>query len=1088
MERADCDLSSPQKQEELENDGHQEQEEWSQPPVEPRSHGERHVARPEVNRLPDEQSGARSIYPRVCGGHRQKGYLGGKNQPQTVQCGAVGKDRGSLTPAETDSGGLNTGIHLKKEKESLQTLVVTRTGTYGPPTEALEESLPPETEREEPLRKSRATRPKAKLWLHPTPVGGTTSEVVPPQPNAAFPENQQPPSVQAVDPPEEVGGEGTTFEEVGPDELLYPLPAVQRIALSVKAAQWPTAKRHGIVADGNGRIVGFDPSVGFPPHAEVIVEVLYPLCMEEGIYFYKHPDSSAIFTYGVTSQGILPPKYFLNAVERATGTQLYPDVKRHNAPEGYSGNPPERVQPDEGVDLQIDGTEWRENLDDLARPSERAVQNPPPRASLARAPPLKPAPQPEQVGKARAALGPWGSRLTGAGRPAPQLHPARDPREGYPGEVPLQKTVGPPKNRGPQNSQGKGEGTTSEDGQSQDWSQRTPTSDRPFPMFRFQTDLPPEERLAYQRLREGLGKRPSRPNIYQPQNRDEASSSWQALGDREIYSTQPPPSHVLDEDWGDSYNRSVSFGSSWRATRGIYSDTDSSQSEFPSWPAGVKIQFGKMYWAGKLCIPEDKCLPVVDAYHRLWGHIGVKRMVQEIGRKCEFPTGVGIEKTVEAVKRGCQVCQQTEPPNWQVARKQNMTPIPAKVFTSVCIDIFSMPEEFWQGVRYDCIIVCVDRLSGWIIAKPTQKMGLTAEKAAHLMLDDGWNIYGVPQIVTSDQGPQFAGAWWKTMCKRLGIRQAFSQAHRPQSNGRAEMAGKQLITILRKLNAEQKINWVEALPQALRLHHDNPGPTGWSPYEIVFGRERSLPDIPQPIETDHEDAEAFFDRMGKMDKDIAAAMNALHSTQQGWINSQRKTGQQYKIGDQVWVQRPKQVGGHKIQPWWAGPYPIVGQEGEQSFVVRWGSEGLLPVHADQLKPWVGEALATQGIPMCYRHSDPVGQLPLRIATIRDHRQTQWGYEFLVHWEGTPLPRTRGSQAPPLFIYAAPSGRLIVKHTACPCCCSRERWMAGRSGTERWAGSSKLLYFFQNYSKWVLSGLAWFIHASPTLWGGCTART
>ena len=187
-----------------------------------------------------------------------------------------------------------------------------------------------------------------------------------PQPNAASPENQQPPSVQAVDPPEEVGGEGTTFEEVGPDEFLYSLPAFQRIALSVKAAQWPTAKRNGIGADGNGRIVGFDPSVGFPPYAEVIVEVLYPLCMEEGIYFYKDPDSSAIFTYGVTSQGILPPKYFLNAVERATGTQLYPDVKRHNAPEGYSGNPPERVQPDEGVDLQIDGTKRRENLDDLA--------------------------------------------------------------------------------------------------------------------------------------------------------------------------------------------------------------------------------------------------------------------------------------------------------------------------------------------------------------------------------------------------------------------------------------------------------------------------------------------------------------------------------------------------------------------------------------------------------------------------------------------------------------------------------------------------------------------------------------------------
>ena len=142
-----------------------------------------------------------------------------------------------------------------------------------------------------------------------------------------------------------------------------------------------------------------------------------------------------------------------------------------------------------------------------------------------------------------------------------------------------------------------------------------------------------------------------------------------------------------------------------------------------------------------------------------------------------------------------------------------MTPVPDRIFTSVCIDIFSMPPEKWLGVDYDCMVICVDRLTGWIVAKPTQKLGLTAEKAAHLMLDDGWSIYGIPQEVTSDQGPQFTGAWWKTMCHRLGIRQAYNKAHRPQSNGRAEMAGKQIITLLRKLHAEKQLNWVESLPE-----------------------------------------------------------------------------------------------------------------------------------------------------------------------------------------------------------------------------------------------------------------------------------
>ena len=244
------------------------------------------------------------------------------------------------------------------------------------------------------------------------------------------------------------------------------------------------------------------------------------------------------------------------------------------------------------------------------------------------------------------------------------------------------------------------------------------------------------------------------------------------------------------------------------------------------------------------------------------------------------------------------------------------------------------------------------------------------------------------------------------MCRRLGIRQAFSHAHRPQANGRAEMAGKQVITILRKLNAENEINWVEALPHALRIHHDTPGPTGWSPYEIVFGRPRSLANLPSSKTTLAEDAEEFFQRMEDLGKKIATTMNAMHEAQEAKINSQRKEIHKYNVGDKVWVMRPKPLGGHKIQPWWAGPYPIVGREGEQSFVLQWNDLETLRVHADQLKPWRGDEMQGSGISMTYRHTDPHDVLPMKVAVIRGYREGPCGLEFLIHWEGsTPVEDT-----------------------------------------------------------------------------------
>jgi hypothetical protein len=159
---------------------------------------------------------------------------------------------------------------------------------------------------------------------------------------------------------------------------------------------------------------------------------------------------------------------------------------------------------------------------------------------------------------------------------------------------------------------------------------------------------------------------------------------------------------------------------------------------------------------------------------------------------------------------------------------------------SVCIDIFKVIPTTYEKVDYDCFVMCVDRLSGWMIVRPTLSLGLTGEKTAKLLLQNGWETFGLPSVITSDQGPQFIAEWWRTMCSGLGIRLAYSQAYRPQGNGRAERAGKQLLDVLKKLSAETDINWVEALPRAIMCIHDTPGPAKLSPFQIMFGRDRHL--------------------------------------------------------------------------------------------------------------------------------------------------------------------------------------------------------------------------------------------------------
>ena len=289
-----------------------------------------------------------------------------------------------------------------------------------------------------------------------------------------------------------------------------------------------------------------------------------------------------------------------------------------------------------------------------------------------------------------------------------------------------------------------------------------------------------------------------------------------------------------------------------------------------------------------------------------------------------------------------------------------------------------------------------------MLARLSTKLGLTGEKAAHLMLDGGWGEMGVPAQITSDQGAQFVSQWFRTICARLGVRMAFSQAYRPQANGRAEVAGKTLITTLRKLHFEENVNWVEALPHALRLIHDRVGEGGMSPHQIVFGRDRNLAGLPYTPMHFCEDAAGFVERMGELEKSVAGALNKVHEVTQREVNRGRSPRDPPEVGDRVWVLRPKGVGGNKISSWWLGPYRVTERVGQASFRVQVRPGVIQDVHMDQIKPYRVDQVFGIGRPLTYRRGEgdiPSGRVVEKIRSCRLNDKNE--YEFLTHWAGTP---------------------------------------------------------------------------------------
>ena len=151
-----------------------------------------------------------------------------------------------------------------------------------------------------------------------------------------------------------------------------------------------------------------------------------------------------------------------------------------------------------------------------------------------------------------------------------------------------------------------------------------------------------------------------------------------------------------------------------------------------------------MYKRNLLCVPTSLTERVVKEHHRSVGLIGADRLRAELDRWYTFGDCPAMRRAAEEIIKRCAVCQATEHPHHSLKAPIRPTPVPPRVMDSVALDVFYMDQVQFQGVEFDCLVLCVDRHSGWIVASPQQRKGLTARKVALDMLDRAWGPFGVP--------------------------------------------------------------------------------------------------------------------------------------------------------------------------------------------------------------------------------------------------------------------------------------------------------------------------------------------------------
>jgi len=95
----------------------------------------------------------------------------------------------------------------------------------------------------------------------------------------------------------------------------------------------------------------------------------------------------------------------------------------------------------------------------------------------------------------------------------------------------------------------------------------------------------------------------------------------------------------------------------------------------------------------------------------------------------------------------------------------------------------------------DAILVIVDRFMK-IIRLKTTTMNISLERITKIYKDEIWKLHGVPRMILSNRGPQFASKFMEEFTKVLGTKRKLSMVYYLQTDGQTERIKQEIGTFL----------------------------------------------------------------------------------------------------------------------------------------------------------------------------------------------------------------------------------------------------------------------------------------------------
>ena len=307
--------------------------------------------------------------------------------------------------------------------------------------------------------------------------------------------------------------------------------------------------------------------------------------------------------------------------------------------------------------------------------------------------------------------------------------------------------------------------------------------------------------------------------------------------------------------------------------------------------------------------------------HKQFAHPSADRLKQLIRNSGVIDPE--IDSIVDRVSADCDICKRY--------RKPPPRPVVGFPLASEFNQVVAMDIKFISGTP---VLHMIDHATRYSMASRVRNK--KPETIIDCVLNHWIRIFGPPQYFLTDNGGEFINDTLLELCEKFNIELKTTAAESAWSNGLCERHNAVIGDNVSKIMADCKCSMDIAIPWAVCAKNSLSSVYGFSPNQLVFGRNINLPNV----STDKLSAQ----NTTCVNANIAKHLLTLHKARQTFtaqesceklrraLNKQTRSFSDivYQNGDLVYYKRNNSVE-------WHGPAKVLGREASQYLLKHGGS-------------------------------------------------------------------------------------------------------------------------------------------------------